>query len=243
LSGLPEIDLPTELEKLRRKGWIVSDREGDTGIGKTIEDHLGIIENPHSRADCTYKGVEVELKAHRVRTSSMITLFTLEAGVRNLNDVQMMQKYGYKDASGRRGLKVTLTTLEYVPRGLKLEATDTSITVVDKSGTKLWIWTVADIKLKLQNLCVIYCDNKTDKGKEYFAVQRAVLLRDLDHKRFFALVKSGVVKIDLRMHTKESGASRNHGTGFRIANFEALTECYRERTELLKPAQPPKLNT
>jgi hypothetical protein len=232
LNVLPEIDLPTELQKLKKLGWIASNREGDTGIGKTIEDHLGIKENPQTRPDCTYQGIPVEIKAHRIRTQSMITLFTLEAGIRNLNDVQLMQQYGYEDGSGRRGLKITLTTHEFTPQGLKLE-TNNSISVVDRAGSKLWIWTVSDIKLKLHNLCLIYCDSKMQSERELFAVQSAVLLRDLDEKRFFDLVRSGIVKIDLRMHTKESGASRNHGTAFRTANFDALTKCYRERMQLL----------
>lgn len=232
LKVLPEIDLPTELSKLKSKGWIPSDRAGDTGIGKTIEDHLGIKENPLTQPDCTFQGVPVEIKAHRIQAKSMITLFTLEAGLRNLNDVQLMQRYGYENGSGRRALKVTLTTNEFVPQGLKLE-TNNSITIIDRAGAKLWIWTVSDIKLKLQNLCIIYCDSKTEKGREYFTIQNAILVTDLNEKSFFDLVRNGTVKIDLRMHTKESGASRNHGTAFRIADFEKLAQCYRRRVELL----------
>ena len=232
LKVLPEIDLPTELGKLKSKGWISSHREGDTGIGKTIEDLLGIKENPLTQPDCTYHGVPVEIKAHRIQAKSMITLFTLEPEVRHLNDVELMQRYGYENGSGRRALKVTLTTNEFTPQGLKLE-TNNSITIIDTEGTRLWTWTVSDIKLKLHNLCIIYCDSKTEKGHEYFAVQNAILVTDLNEKSFFDLVRDGIVKIDLRMHTKESGASRNHGTAFRTANFDELTKCYQNRTELL----------
>lgn len=192
---------------------------------------MGIRENPLTQPDCTYNGVPVEIKAHRVRAKSMITLFTLEAGVRNLNDVHLMQRYGYEDGSGRRALKVTLTTNEFTSQGLKLETND-SITVIDRTGTKLWIWTISDIKLKLHNLCIIYCDSKTDKEREYFAIQNAILVTDLEEKSFFDLVRNGTVKIDLRMHTKKSGASRNHGTAFRTADFEKLAQCYREKAEL-----------
>jgi hypothetical protein len=232
LSVLPEIDLRRELARLKGLGWIPSDRVGDTGIGKTIEDRLGIRENPLTRPDCTFNDVPVEIKAHRVRTTSMITLFTLEAGTRNLNDVQLMQRYGYQNGNGRRALKVTLTTTGFVPQGLKLEA-DGSIAVVDRRGTRLWIWTVSDIQLKLHNLCVVYCDSERKEGPEYFAVQSATLYTDLDVARFFGLVREGIVKIDLRMHTKESGASRNHGTAFRIARFEELANCYANREQIL----------
>jgi hypothetical protein len=232
LRVLPEIDLLIELKRLKSEGWIPSDRKGDTGIGKTIEDRLGIRENPLTQPDCTYHGVPVEIKAHRLMTKSMITLFTLEAGVRNLNDIQLMKRYGYENGRGRRALKITLTTSAFTPQRLKLE-TNNSITIVDREGRRLWVWTVNDIKLKLHNLCVIYCASKKDKGREYFAVQKAILLTDLNEESFFDLVGSGTIKIDLRMHIKASGASRNHGTAFRIANFDELTRCYQNQTEIL----------
>jgi hypothetical protein len=232
LSVLPEIDLPRELAKLKAKGWVPSDRKGDTGIGKTIEDRLGIKENPLSQPDCTFQGTPVEIKGHRIKAKSMITLFTLEAGTRNLNDVELMQRYGYENGKSRRALKVTLTTSAFVPQGLKLE-TNNSIEIVDRAGNKLWIWTISDIKLKLHNLCIVYCDSKKKRDNEYFAVQKAVLVTDLDERAFFNLVRKGFVRIDLRMHMKESGASRNRGTAFRTPNFEELAKCYRNRTEIL----------
>lgn len=232
MKVLPELDLPVELAKLKARGWIPSDRKGDTGIGKTIEDCLGIKENPLSQPDCTYHGIPVEIKAHRIKAQSMITLFTLEAGTRNLNDVQLMQKYGYQNGKGRRALKVTLTTNAFIPQGLKLE-TNNSIEIVDRTGNKLWIWSVSDIKLKLHNLCVVYCESKKEKDREQFSVQKAVLVSDLNEQCFFNLVRDSLVKIDLRMHTKETGVSRNRGTAFRTPNFEELAKCYRNRTELL----------
>lgn len=34
-----------ELSKIRDKGYIKSHRSGDTGVGKTLEDELGVEEN------------------------------------------------------------------------------------------------------------------------------------------------------------------------------------------------------
>jgi len=87
---LSEINLPGELAKLKDKGWIRSIRKGDTGIGKTVEELLGIEENNQGRPDCTYQGKEVEIKCHRMNSNAMITLFTLEPETRHLNDVQLM---------------------------------------------------------------------------------------------------------------------------------------------------------
>ena len=78
-KGLSIVNLPVELAKLKAMGWITSLRKGDTGIGKTIETLLGIPENNLGEPDCLYNELEVEVKAHRSNSNSMVTLFTLEA--------------------------------------------------------------------------------------------------------------------------------------------------------------------
>jgi hypothetical protein len=106
MSQLPEIELPVKLLELRAAGWIRSTRRGDTGIGKTIEDYLGIPENNLGEPDCLYQGIPVEIKSRRLETSSMITLFTLEPQTRHLKDADLVKKYGYKNSRGRPALKV-----------------------------------------------------------------------------------------------------------------------------------------
>ena len=225
---LPEIDLPKAMKELSELGWIESKREGDTGIGKTIETLLNIPENNMGEPDCIYKGLKVELKSHREHSNSMITLFTLEAGVRNLNDVELMNKYGYTDVKGRQALKVTLPSKQFSPQGLmiKSDTKNKKLKIIDKNNNELWIWNLSRIKLKLHNLCVIYADTKKEKGKEYFKIVRALLAVNLKEDCFFKLVDEGIIKVDLRMHTKENGSSRNHGTGFRLSKVENLILCY-----------------
>ena len=60
------------LKELSKQGWIKSNRKHNTGIGKTLEDHLGIKENNIALPDF---GV-MELKSQRSNTVSMMTLFT-----------------------------------------------------------------------------------------------------------------------------------------------------------------------
>lgn len=234
-NSLREINLPVELAKLKSRGWIKSLRESDTGIGKTIEEMLGVKENNLGQPDCRYEGNFVELKCHRLHSNSMITLFTLEPGVRNLNDVQLMKKYGYKDSNGRQALKITLTTERFTPQHLKLvsEVEKKQIAIVDEEGNKPWTWTTTDIRLKLNNLCVIYADSKKEKGKEYFRVERSILAIGLDEKCLFRMIEQGLIKIDLRMHMKPNETSRNHGTAFRLTRWTDIIDCYKEQRTLL----------
>lgn len=165
----------------------------------------------------------------------MITLFTLEPEIRALKDVPLMEKYGYIDKNGRRALKVTLTTERFTSQHLKLvsDSENKQIAITDEEGNKPWIWTTSDIRLKLQNLCVIYADSKKQNSREYFKIEKAVLATGLDEKCFFALVAGGFIKVDLRMHVEPNGAPRNHGTGFRLSRCEDIIGCYKEQRILI----------
>lgn len=57
---------------LKTRGYVKSNRAGPTGVGKTLEDELGIQENNLAEPDLGL----IELKAHRSNSSSMVTLFT-----------------------------------------------------------------------------------------------------------------------------------------------------------------------
>lgn len=59
-------------DKLKAKNWVKSERKGATGIGHTLEKLIGLPENNIASPDLG----EIELKAHRINSSSMITLFT-----------------------------------------------------------------------------------------------------------------------------------------------------------------------
>jgi hypothetical protein len=72
-------------ERIKRTGWVKSKRRGATGIGYTLEELLGVPENNIALPDLG----EIELKAHRINSTSMITLFTFNRNsskevVRNL---------------------------------------------------------------------------------------------------------------------------------------------------------------
>lgn len=68
-------ELIKHLEQISDMGWVPNSRHGnDGGIGNTLEDLLGITENNLSISNTT----EWELKAQRLNTTSLITLFHME---------------------------------------------------------------------------------------------------------------------------------------------------------------------
>ena len=65
-------DFIREYTKIKEMGWIKTHRSGPTGIGKTLEDLLGIPENNLDEPDFG----EYELKSCRINSQSMLTMFT-----------------------------------------------------------------------------------------------------------------------------------------------------------------------
>lgn len=88
-------NLITEFKKIARQGWIENNRKGNAGgIGNTLEDLLGIEENnlPIPNA------AEWELKAQRINTTSLTTLFHIEPSPRAIKFVPqvLLLNYGWK---------------------------------------------------------------------------------------------------------------------------------------------------
>ncbi|NQE05860.1 hypothetical protein C5S32_08315 [ANME-1 cluster archaeon GoMg1] len=84
------LELVSRLKELKSIGYIKTHRTGNTGIGKTLEDLLGIEENniPGPNAEM------IELKSARKNARSMITLFTKSPLPGGANSV-LLQRFGY----------------------------------------------------------------------------------------------------------------------------------------------------
>jgi hypothetical protein len=84
-----------KLQAISQKGWIPNARQGNSGsVGNTLEDLLGIEENnlPIPNA------AEWELKAQRLNTTSLTTLFHIEPSPRAVKFVPkvLLQNYGWQ---------------------------------------------------------------------------------------------------------------------------------------------------
>ena len=82
-------ELLVTLKELKKEGFIKTHRKGPTGIGKTLEDLLGIKENAVPGPDAHL----TELKSARKGTSSMLTLFTKSPLPYGSNSV-ILDEYG-----------------------------------------------------------------------------------------------------------------------------------------------------
>lgn len=227
--------LKKKLKKVKALGFVKTHRAGDTGIGKTLEDLLGIKENNIPLPDI---GEDAELKAYRKGATSMLTLFTLEpqpAG--GGRDKTLLDNFGYsKRKNGRsKELHSTLSCKRYNAQGLKLKVEKDKIRVVGKDKRLNIYWGMGDVRKKFETklpaLVYALAHSKVVKGVEYFHFDEVYLLEGFDFEHFKKMVKKDSIVVDFRMYYRPNGSVRNHGTGFRV-KVQQLDKCFDTKVKL-----------
>lgn len=223
------------LREIKQRGYVETHRAGNTGIGKTLEDLLGIEENNVPGPDA----VGVELKSTRRSSNSLTTLFTKEPprDERRLWNQGLVRELGYVDDKDRQALKVTIEPDSPNSQGFFLDYDESSVNV-SHEGYGVCATYPLDLlretfERKLPELVMVFADVKKVDGRERFWYNEAYHLEGFDGDRFLELMRDGVITLDMRMHIKESGNIRNRGTAWRIMNENRLDEAFAERTPLL----------
>lgn len=218
-----------KFEKIKKLGFVRSTRRGPTGIGHTLEDLLEIQENNFSTPDLG----KIELKAHRNKNQSLITLFTFNRKVWKMPPLKAIKNFGSKDKDGRFGLYYTMS-LQPNSVGLFLDVSDQEISVRHKDGDIIAVWelkTLAErFSKKIPALIFVsaFCEERNDI--EYFHFYRAQLMKGTSPELLSHQFKSENIVVDLRLHDAITRA-RNHGTGFRVYE-DKLPLLFRQIEEL-----------
>lgn len=215
--------------------WVPSNRTHDTGIGKTFEDLIGIIENNNFLAD--YKEV-LELKASRELTQSMVTIFTKAPTFPKKINTILREKYGQQDKKAE-SMKILHTTVSAVKFNtfinkfcFKLEVDEANKKILlkikdlqtDKIEDIEVYYTFEQLKKIIEKKCkyiaYISAENKKENGREFFKFNKAILLSGLTFDKFIDCVKKGLIVYDIRLGVyrmgEKKGKTHDHGSGFRI---------------------------
>lgn len=201
-------------QKIRAMDWVKSARRGPTGIGQTLENLLGLSENNIALPDFG----DIELKAHRTNSNSMITLFTFNRKAWRMNPLEAVKKYGTLDKNGRIGLYFTMSRSPN-GSGLFLNIDEDHISVRHVSGEVVAEWhiqTLAERFIeKIPALIFVSAFSEMRGDDEWFKFDRAQLLKDTSKDILHNQLLANNILVDLRLHDKGTSA-RNHGTGFRV---------------------------
>ena len=230
--------LRTLLEGISAQGFLPSLKAGDTGVGFTLETHLGIAANSSKKPD--FRGIEI--KAGRVSNSNRSTLFSQVPDWRRSNVSSykdLITKYGYVDlAKDRKALQVTISNLPYRIRDSEtqifLEVTqgESKLEMLERQDAPkkmVLLWEMEKLKERLQEKHpdTFWVEAKVDSfaGVEHFHYTKAVHTRAPFSENLPALLESGIVTFDLTGYVGiTSGKSRDHGVLFKIhkRNFSSL---------------------
>jgi hypothetical protein len=224
-------DFICEFRKIQEMGWIKTHRSGPTGIGKTLEDLLGIPENNAGEPDFgTY-----ELKSARLNSNSMLTLFTLAPQPPKANRI-LLEKYGYK-RNGKTVLRSTLSTENYSSVNLKMTIKGGRIYFESKNDGIIQIYYEKTALMQAlerkysDRLVYAYAERKGSKANEHFKFHSAYTIK-MDYEAFFDLLAKGVIKVDVRLGLYPDGRTHDHGTGFRIKPRDQVL-LFKEREQIV----------
>lgn len=232
-----------EVEKL---GFVPSNRSNNTGIGKTFEDYIGVVENNIDAPDL----YGFEIKSHRKLATSYVTLFTKAPVFPQKANAYLKDKYGepYPNDSGLKKLHVSMFapkyTLAYDKYNFKLindrENNVVRIGVfnpinnrlIDDSVGYTYECLATILKKKLKNLFYVSAQTSIIGAKEHFHFNKAEIYTNPSLERFLELIDNGVIMYDIRIGSYSSGnnygKAHDHGSGFRILekNIHLLFDNY-----------------
>ena len=217
-----------EFNKIKAMGWIKTHRAGPTGVGKSLEDLLGIEENNLDQPDFG----SYELKSKRFNSGSMLTIFTKTPQPPKAN-LHLLNKYGYQsDAydNDEKVLHTTLTAKKFVPisdtgSSLKIKCDDKKIWIASSSEDENAYWDKDKLKKAFEKkykheFVYAYADSRMVNGTEEFLFKEAYVMSGFSYEDFIRLLAEGKIFIDLRMgqyhEGKKKGKLHDHGTAFRI---------------------------
>lgn len=228
-----------KLKKIKEMGYIKTHRVGNTGVGKTLEDLLGIRENniPGPNAEM------IELKSARKNVSSMLTLFTKSPLPKKANSA-LLQRFGYESARGnrRKELHTTVNALAFNylrgELGFKIDMQHDRINLINYQNQNeiLGYWDRETLKncfeKKLPKLLYVKAEAKGRNSEEKFWFNEAWLLSGFDFDNFLNLLRAGVIFVDIRIGQYPDGRPHDHGTGFRVFP-DKLDLCFKHRERIM----------
>jgi len=209
-------EIISALQEIKKRGWIQSNRLHNTGIGKTLEDLLGIEENNIDLPDFG----KLELKSHRKETSSMISLFTKKP--EGITNKEILDNFGYPDKSHPE-INVLHTTISKNPNSMNFFYTidhEDEKLIFHHKDKEMGYYSFDLLKTrtseKLGNgVILVFAKRRKTGDIEEFFYDEAYLLKDFKFDVFLEKLL-----YEMRMGAYKSGDKKgkphDHGSCFRI---------------------------
>lgn len=232
--GSNKILMIDRFHAIKEMGFIKSNRKNNTGIGKTFEDYVGVVENNIDEPDL----FGFEIKSHREEASSYVTLFTKAPNFPPNANAYLNRRYGipYEENPQLNKLHTSMFANRYnTSNGLY------SFRLIndERNGfIKIGIYDIKTMQLlddnvgysydciskilskKLKDLFYVSAQRKYIGEDEYFYFNKAEIYNSPSLEKFIELMCGGLIMYDIRIGSYKSGRNygkpHDHGSGFRI---------------------------
>lgn len=221
-------ELLGKLKEVAALGFLPSLRSGDTGVGYTLETHLGIRANCERAPD--YKGIELKSgRLKRTGTKRHITLFSCIPDWRSspFSAWNALETFGYKDQKTERlQLYCSIDAKQPNSLGFKLDPQldvgrlANINTARTAKGEDVFYWLLDTLRksfgAKHRETFWVSARTTKIKGLEHFHFVQARHTRNPQLSTFERLLSTGGICVDLTMSHKGNSAVRDHGYLFRV---------------------------
>lgn len=214
-------ELIEKLKEIEKIGFIKTVRPHDGGVGNTLESLLNIKENNLRLPDIG----DVEIKAKRIDSSSMLTLASKSPLPRGVNKLLFIN-YSHVAGDGIRKLYTTIYGSRTNPQDFKVVFENDKLVLQNKNNI-LAYWPVdllfEGLKAKADKVLLVYAETKGKKGSvnEMFHYTEAYILEGIDFENIKEILENGKLKFDIRIGADKKGQKigvyHDHGTAIRIS--------------------------
>lgn len=215
-------ELLGKLKKISARGFIKSDVNADTGIGRTLETLLGIQMNSTKAPD--YKGIE--LKSGRSKRNNRSQLFAKTPDwklSKFKSRVEVLDNFGYW-SKGIFRLYNTIRATGRNQQGLILKVKPKEDWLVENSDKKdigdflVWEFEVLRKALlkKHKETFWISAQSKVLNGNEHFHFKKAIHTKNPMADQLDVLITSGAITLDYPIKRLPNGKVEDKGCNFKL---------------------------
>lgn len=235
-----------QFRKVKALGFVKSNRKNNTGIGKTFEDYIGVVENNLDEPDL----LGYEIKAHREEASSYVTLFTKSPNFPSKANAYLNNNFGtpydenpmlnklhtsmfaskFNTYDGKYSFKLINDRIAQV---IKIGIYDIETKELINSNVGYTYDCLGKIlEKKLKNLFYVSAEREYRGDDEYFYFNKAEIYTNPSLNKFLDLLDKGLIMYDIRIGSYQSGKNygkpHDHGSGFRIieSNIKLLFDTH-----------------
>lgn len=212
--------LTKKLLEIKALGFVNTVRAHQGGVGNTLEYYLNIKENNLRIPDLG----EIEVKAKRIDSKSMLTLSSKAPLPRGVNKV-LFNNYKYPDPQEKFKLYTTVRGSKTNNRGFRIRVERNKL-ILENLNKIIAYWPLEKLddvlKVGSEEVLLVLAETKGDFGKsnEKFHYTEAYLLSELGLEKLQKAILLDYLKVDIRigydLTGKNAGKYHDHGTGFRI---------------------------